>query len=139
MRLEWPEGNGLAYRIVIVQLAAALAAVVVLSLVALEQAAAALLGSLVCIVPTACFAVCATQWRKPGPIVLAGLLKPMTIVGLMVAAFVLAKPPPLGFFAGLVVVHLAYLVAPLLDEHRGRGRGRKAKALESLNSGSGIR
>ena len=94
-----------------------------LSLLAVEQAIAALLGSLVCIVPTAGFAVCATRWHKPGPIVLAGALKPVTIVGLMVAAFVLAKPPPLGFFAGLGAVHLAYLAAPLLD----RGEAKAAR------------
>ena len=130
----WPEGIGLAYRIVIVQLAATLAVVLVLSLVAVEQAMGALLGSLVCIVPTAGFAVCATRWRKAGPIVLAGALKPMTIVGLMVAAFVIAKPPPLGFFAGLAAMHLAYLAAPFLDRSGRRGDGRKATGLESLKS-----
>ena len=97
------------------QLAAAFAAVLSLSLVAVEQAVAALLGSLVCIVPTAGFAVCAMRWRKPGPIVLAGALKPLTIVGLMVAALVLARPEPLGFFAGLAMAHLAHLAAPFLD------------------------
>ncbi len=113
------------------QLAAALAAVLMLSLVAVEQAIGALLGSLVCIVPTAGFAVCATRWRNAGPIVLAGALKPMTIVGLMVAAFVIAKPPPLGFFAGLAAMHLAYLAVPFLDRGGRRGEGRKAAGLES--------
>ena len=108
------------------QLAAALAAVLILSLVAVEQAIGALLGSLVCIVPTAGFAVCATHWRKAGPIVLAGALKPMTIVGLMVAAFVIAKPPPLGFFAGLAAMHLAYMAAPFLDRGGRRGEGHEA-------------
>ena len=100
-----------------------------LSLLAVEQAIAALLGSLVCIVPTAGFAVCATRWRKPVPIVLAGVLKPVTIVGLMVAAFVIAKPAPLGFFAGVVAVHLAYLAAPFLD--RGGGEAKAARPRDS--------
>lgn len=102
-----------------------------LSLLAVEQAIGALLGSLVCIVPTAGFAVCATRWRKPVPIVLAGALKPVTIVGLMVAAFELAKPPPLGFFAGVAAVHLAYLAAPLLE--RGRGGAKAARPRGSEN------
>ncbi len=116
---------GLAYRIVIVQLAAALAAALVLLLVAVAEAFAALLGSLVCIVPTAGFAVCATRWRKPGAIVAAGALKPMTTVGLMVAVLVLVKPPPLGFFAGLAAAHLAYLAAPFLDRNGSRDKGRR--------------
>lgn len=134
MRHVWPEGIGLAYRIVIVQLAAALAVVVSLSLVAAEQAISALLGGIVCIVPTAGFAFCATRWWKAGPIVLAGALKPVTIIGLMVAAFVLAKPPPLGFFAGLAAVHLAYLAAPFLDRNGGRGGSCKGTGIESLKS-----
>ena len=88
---------------------------------------AALLGSLVCIVPTAGFAVCATRCRMPGPIVLAGALKPVTIIGLMVAAFVIAKPPPLGFFAGLGAVHLAYLVVPFLDRGRGEAKATRPR------------
>ena len=120
------------------QLAAALAATLILLLVAFEQAIAAVLGSLACIVPTAGFAVCATRCRKPGPIVLAGALKLMTIVGLMVAALVLARPAPLGFFVGLAVAHLAYLAAPFLDRDRGQGGSRMAKESERLKSGSGL-
>ena len=119
------------------QLAAALAAAFILLLVAVEQAVAAVLGSLVCIVPTAAFAVCATRWRRPGPIVLAGALKPFTMVGLMLAAFVVAKPPPLGFFAGLAAVHLAYLAAPFLERNGGRDKSRRAKGLVSSKPGHG--
>ena len=98
------------------------------------QAVAALLGSIVCIVPTAAFAVCANRWRKPGAILLAGALKPVTIVGLMAAVFVLAKPPALGFFGGLAAVHLAYLAVPLLDRGGRRGERRKTAGLKPLNS-----
>ena len=129
--LNWPEGIGLAYRIVIVQLAAALAATLSMSLVAAEQAVATAIGSLVCIVPTAGFAVTATRCRRPGQVVLAGAFKPMVIVGLMVLAFILANPAPLGFLVGLVAVHLAYFAAPLLDERGGQAENR-AQSREAL-------
>lgn len=122
--LAWPEGIGLAYRIVIVQFAVTLATTLSMSLVAAEQAIAAVCGGLVCILPTAAFAACATRCRKPGRVVLMGAVKPMAVIGLMVLAFVLAKPAPLGFFVALATVHLAYVAAPLLDRREGRIGGR---------------
>ena len=105
-----------------------------MSLVAVEQAFAALLGGLVCILPTAGFAVIATRSRKPGRVVLVGALKPMAVLGLMVLAFVVANPAPLGFFVALAVVHLAYLAAPLLDE-RGEREGGNPRPREGSTSG----
>jgi len=134
LSLKWPEGFGLAIRIVIAQLAAALVAAIALSFVAFEQATGALLGGIGSFVPTAAFAVCATRWRKARPIVLAGALKPFAIVGLMAVALVLAKPPLLGFLVGIVAVHLAYVVAPLLDRN-----GRTAAGFESSGPGRGAR
>lgn len=124
----------MAYRIVIVQLAAALAATLSMSLVAVEQAIAAVLGGLVCIVPTAGFAVVASRSEKPGRVVLVGALKPMAVMGLMVLAFVLANPAPLGFFVSLAAVHLAYLATPWLDDH-GERKGRSPRIEQGTTSG----
>jgi len=107
----------LAYRIVIVQLVAALVAVLSMSLVVAEQAQQALaaaMGSLACILPTAAFAVCASRCRTPSQVLLAGIIKPIAIVGLMVLAFVMVNPAPLGFFVGLGAAYVAYLAAPFL-------------------------
>ncbi len=100
-----------------------------MSLVAVEQAIAVVMGSLVCMVPTAGFAVMATRCRKPGQLVVAGACKPMAMAGLMVLAFVLASPEPLGFFVGLAAVHLAYLAVPLLDGRGGHGEKKVTTAV----------
>ena len=89
-------------------------------LVAIEQAQAAVLGGLACMVPTAAFAAGATHCRKPGLVLLMGAAKPMAVIGLMVLAYVAAKPAPLGFMVAVAAVHLAYLAAPLLDRRSGR-------------------
>ena len=124
-------GTRLAYRIVVAQLVIALATVLGLSVFAPVQALAAGLSSVACIVPTAGFAVCASRSRNPVALVMAGVLKPLAIIGCLVAAFIVAQPAPLGFFVGLVAVHFAYFAAPLLERFPTRRAGSN-----SVNIGS---
>lgn len=99
-----------------------------MALMAVEQAQAAVLGGLACVLPTAAFAACATHCRKPALVLLMGAAKPMAVIGLMVLAFVLANPAPLGFLVALAAVHLSYLAAPLLERGSGqRGWGQRGK------------
>ena len=111
---DWLNRIGPANRIVVVQVAAAVAMALVLSLVAFEQALAVALSAAACIAPTALFALCASRWRNAPAIVLVGFLKLIAVVGCLVVAFVVAQPAPLGFILGLVAAHLAYLAAPFV-------------------------
>ena len=87
-------------------------AVCLFALLAAEQAAAAALGGAACVVPTALFAWAAERERKAGRVLAYGLGRSMATVALMALALAWARPEPLGFFATLGGVHLAYVVAP---------------------------
>lgn len=78
-----------------------------------EQAAAAAWGGAVCVVPTALFAWAAEREPKAGRVLAYGLGRSLATVALMAVAFAWARPAPLGFFATLGAVHLAYVAAPL--------------------------
>lgn len=88
-------------------------AVCFFALLGAEQAAAAAWGSAVCVVPTAGFAWAAERERKAGRVLGYGVARSLAAVALMAVAFAWARPAPLGFFATLGVVHLAYVAAPL--------------------------
>ncbi len=99
--------------IVVMQIVMAGVAVCLFALLGAEQAAAAVWGGAVCVVPTALFAWAAERERRAGRVLAYGLGRSLATVALMALALAWAKPAPLGFFATLGAVHLAYVVAPL--------------------------
>ena len=107
--------DGLVHAIVVAQIAIAVVLVCLMALLAAAQAAAAALGAAVCIAPTAFFARAAGRGRGGGRLLAYGLAKSLAIVGLMALCFVALRPEPLGFVGAVAAVHLAYVVAPLLD------------------------
>ena len=88
-------------------------AVCLFALLGAEQAVAAAWGGAVCVVPTALFAWAAEREPKAGRVLAYGLGRSLATVALMAAAFAWVRPAPLGFFATLGAVHLAYVAAPL--------------------------
>ena len=109
------------------QIALAGVAVCVFALLGADQAAAAAWGGAVCLMPTAVFAWAAERERQAGRVLAYGLGRSLATVALMAAAFAWARPAPLGFFATLGLVHLAYVAAPLAQtlarQRRSRRRG----------------
>ena len=99
--------------IVVMQIVMAGVAVCLFALLSAEQAAAAAWGGAVCVVPTAAFAWAAERTRKAGRVLGYGLARSLATVALMAVAFAWARPAPLGFFATLGAVHLAYVAVPL--------------------------
>lgn len=87
------------------------------------QAVAAALGAGVCIGPTALFAWAAQRTGVAGRVLLYGVVRTLAVVALMALVLALAKPAPLGFFAALGVVHLAYVAVPMIAGRFGLGRG----------------
>ena len=88
-------------------------------LVTVEEAAAALLAGVVCILPTAAFAWISTRNVRAVEFVGLGVLKSVVTVASMAVVFVAAKPAPLGFFVALIALQLAYVVGPLLKKRAG--------------------
>ncbi len=76
-------------------------------LVTVEEAAAALLAGVVCILPTATFAWLSTRNVRAAQFVGLGVLKSVVTVALMALAFAVARPAPLGFFVALIAVYLS--------------------------------
>ncbi len=93
--------------------------VCLMGVVGAEQAVAAALGAGVCVGPTALFAWAAQRTWVAGRVLLYGVARTLAAVVLMALALALAKPAPLGFFAALGVVHLAYVAVPLLARRFG--------------------
>ena len=98
----------------VVQLVMAVVTTLAMWFVTVEEAAAALLAGVVCVLPTAAFAWFSMQNVRAAQFVGLGVLKSVVTMALMAAVFVAAKPAPLGFFVALVVLQLAYVVGPLL-------------------------
>jgi len=96
-------------------------------LLAAEQAAAAALGGAVCIVPTALFVLFAERERDPGRVLAYGLMRSLATLGLIALSLAWAEPAPLGFFAALGGVHLAYVAAPVGERLIRRRRSGTAR------------
>lgn len=85
-------------------------------LVTVEEAAAALLAGVACILPTAAFAWLSTRRLSAAQFVGLGVLKSVVTVALMALVFAVTKPAPLGFFVALIALQLAYVIGPLLKK-----------------------
>lgn len=77
-----------------------------------EQAWAALLAGAVVVPPAGYFAWRAQNERAPGRLLGQGLMKFVLTLALMALAFVWMQPPPLGFFAALVLMQAMYVIGP---------------------------
>ena len=108
----------LPYRIVALQLWAALVLAAALLFVGRDQAAAALLGGAVCVLPAGYFAWRVEHERSAARLLGHGVMKSMTTVALMALVFATLQPPLLGFFSAFVLLQLMYVVGPL--GRRGR-------------------
>lgn len=100
----------------VVQLVMAVVTTLAMWFVTAEDAAAALLAGVVCVLPTAVFAWFSTKNVRAARFVGLGVLKSVVTMALMAAVFVAAKPAPLGFFVALVALQLAYVIGPLLNK-----------------------
>lgn len=100
----------LSYRIVTLQVAAALVASAGLVMWNSPDAVAALTAGVVCVLPNGYFAWRASRERSASRLLGAGVAKFIGTVVLMTVAFAMIRPSPLGFFAtfvGLQIVHVA--------------------------------
>jgi F0F1-type ATP synthase assembly protein I len=103
----------LSYRVVTLQAFAALIVAACLLLLSAEEASGALLAGAVGVIPSGYLAWRAQVERSPGRLLGQGMVKFALTVVLMALAFVWFKPPPLGFFATLVLMQLMYIVGVL--------------------------
>ncbi len=100
----------LSYRIVTLQVFTAVVTAAGLLLVSAEEAVSALLAGAVCAIPNGLFAWRAQVERSPGRLLGQGIGKTVLTLILMVVAFAVFKPRPLGFFATLGLLQLMYVV-----------------------------
>lgn len=107
------DGLPLAYRIVILQVCTALLMAAGMFFLSEDQALAALLAGLVCVIPAGYYAWRVAGERSPGKLLGQGVFKFVLTLVLMALVFAWLKPPPLGFFATLVLMQLMYVVGPL--------------------------
>ncbi|MCZ6658577.1 MAG: hypothetical protein O7C67_14885 [Gammaproteobacteria bacterium] len=101
------------------QLVTAVVTALAMWLVTVEEAAAALQAGVVCILPTAGFAWLSTRNVRAAQFVGLGVLKSFVTMASLAVVFVVAKPAPLGFFAALIALQLAYVIGPLLKKRAG--------------------
>ena len=108
--------------IVVAQVAIAGVVVCLMALLSVEQAVAALWGAAVCVLPTALFARAAGSRRGARRLLAYGVAKSAVTMALMALCVAGLRPPPLGFFAALAAVHLAYAIVPLMNAAPRRSR-----------------
>lgn len=100
----------LSYRIVTLQVVAALVASAGLAMWSSVEAVAALTAGVVCVLPNGYFAWRASRERSASRLLGAGVAKFVGTAMLMAVAFATIRPSPLGFFVtfvGLQIVHVA--------------------------------
>lgn len=100
----------LSYRIVTLQVAAALVAAAGLLTWSKPDAVGALAAGVACVVPNGYFAWRASRERSPSRLLGAGVARFVGTVLLMAVMFATLEPAPLGFFATfalLQIVHVA--------------------------------
>ena len=97
-----------SYRVVLLQLAVGMAVAGGLLIWRSGEALAALLATMVCVLPNGYFAWRAQNERSPSRVLGAGMLKFFSTVGLMILALWWWEPAPLGFLGALVVVQLTH-------------------------------
>lgn len=97
-----------------------------MSLIGVEQALAALMAGLVCVVPGALFAWQAARTHSAARVLRQGVAKLGLTIALMVAVIAALRPQALGFFSAFVAAQAAYVVGPLLLSREGKGEGRGA-------------
>jgi ATP synthase protein I len=101
----------LSYRIVTLQVAAALVGAAGLLLWSVPDAVAALAAGLVCTIPNGYFAWRANHERSASRLLGAGVTKLVGTIVLMAVAFATIKPSPLGFFGMFVALQVVHVSA----------------------------
>ena len=116
-------GISLVCAIVVAQVVIAGVVVCLMALLAVEQAAAALSGAAVCVLPTALFAGAAGSRRGARRLVAYGVARSAATIALAALCIAELSPAPLGFLSALGAVHLAYVVVPLMGPRPGGAAG----------------
>jgi ATP synthase protein I len=99
----------LSYRIVTLQVAAALIAAAGLALWSTADAIAALAAGVACGVPNGYFAWRVNHERSASRLLGAGVVRFVGTIVLMALAFAMVKPSPLGFFGTFVVLQIVHV------------------------------
>ncbi|MCB1684572.1 MAG: ATP synthase subunit I [Pseudomonadales bacterium] len=110
----------LPYRIVTLQLLAAVTAAAGLLIWDGSQAFAALLAGVVCLIPGGFFAWRADVERSPAKLLKQGVFKFALTIVLLALAIALFKPAAAGFFGTFALLQAMYVVGPLLAPIAGR-------------------
>ena len=101
----------LSYRIVTLQVIAALVAAAALWWWDTAEALAALAAGVACVIPNGYLAWRVTRERSASRLLGAGVAKVVGTVILMAVAFATIKPSPLGFFATFVALQVVHVAA----------------------------
>lgn len=106
----------LPYRIVTLQLLAAVVAAAGLLIWDGSQAFSALLAGFVCLVPGAVFAWRADVERSPAKLLRQGVFKFAFTLLLFAVAIAVFRPAAAGFFGTFALLQTMYVVGPLLSK-----------------------
>ena len=106
----------LPYRIVTLQLLAAVVAAAGLLIWDGSQAFSALLAGAVCLIPGVFFAWRAVVERSPAKLLSQGVFKFALTFALFAACIALFKPAAAGFFGTFALLQAMYVLGPLLSK-----------------------